>query len=86
MSISTRTIDLTGNQMNSDGKTIRWDAMTNAATPSSTAASICAGTGTPTFTANKGTVYINLTGSSTSTRMYINTDGATTWTSFTSAA
>jgi hypothetical protein len=45
-----------------------------------------AGTGAPTFSAKKGTVYINLTGSSTSTRMYVNTDGATTWTNFTTAA
>ena len=45
-----------------------------------------AGTGAPTFTASNGTVYIRLDGSSASTRMYINTDGATTWTSVTTAA
>lgn len=86
MSISTKVYDMTGNQVNHDGVTIRWDAMTNVATPASTAASISAGTGAPTFTANKGTLYINLTGSSTSTRLYVNTDGGTTWTNFTSAA
>lgn len=47
---------------------------------------IRAGSGAPTEAAPKGTLYVNLTGSSTLTRMYVNTDGATTWTSFTSAA
>lgn len=40
----------------------------------------------PTFTAVKGSICINTGGSSTSTRMYVNTDGGTTWTSFTTAA
>lgn len=86
MTISTRNYDLTGNQMVWDGATISWDSMTNVAIPSATQPSICAGTGAPTFSAKKGTLYINLTGSSTATRLYVNTDGATTWTNFTSAA
>lgn len=44
------------------------------------------GTGAPTEQAPKGTLYVRLDGSSTSTRLYVNTDGATTWTNFTSAA
>ncbi len=44
------------------------------------------GTGAPTESASKGTLYVRLDGSSSSTRMYINTDGATTWTSITTAA
>lgn len=44
------------------------------------------GSGVPTHSASKGTIYINATGSSSSTRAYINTDGATTWTAFTTAA
>lgn len=44
------------------------------------------GTGAPTFAASKGTTYVRLDGSSSSTRMYINTDGSTTWTNFTTAA
>ncbi len=47
---------------------------------------VTSGTGAPTESASKGTLYIRLDGSSVSTRMYINTDGATTWTSFTTAA
>lgn len=41
---------------------------------------------TPTHNRAKGSLCINTGGSSTSTRMYVNTDGAGTWTSFTTAA
>ena len=47
---------------------------------------ITAGTGAPTISAPKGSFYMRTDGSSTSTRMYINTDGATTWTAVTTAA
>jgi len=47
---------------------------------------VYAGAGVPSFTAKQGSIYINTSGSSSSTRMYINTDGGTTWTSFTTAA
>lgn len=86
MTVSTKAYDVTGNQMVVDGISLAYDTMTNVATPAATQASVCAGTGAPTFSAKKGTLYINLTGSSTSTRLYVNTDGATTWTNFTSAA
>ena len=38
------------------------------------------GSGAPTITAAQGSLYIRSDGSSTSTRMYINTNGSTTWT------
>lgn len=44
------------------------------------------GSGAPTLSAAKGSIYLRSDGSSTSTRMYVNTDGATTWTSVTTAA
>lgn len=44
------------------------------------------GSGAPTFTAAQGSIYIRTDGSSTSTRLYTNTTGSTTWTNFTSAA
>lgn len=44
------------------------------------------GSGAPTFNAAQGSVYLRSDGSSTSTRLYINTDGAGTWTNVTSAA
>jgi hypothetical protein len=47
---------------------------------------IYSGTGAPTLTAPKGSIYSRIDGSSTSTRLYVNTDGATTWTNVTTAA
>lgn len=45
-----------------------------------------AGDGAPTFSAAKGSTYANTTATTTTTRFYINTDGGTTWTNFTTAA
>ena len=47
---------------------------------------IYAGTGAPTFAATQGSLYTRTDGSSTSTRLYVNTNGATTWTNVTTAA
>lgn len=52
----------------------------------STSLSIEVTSDVPTHTRPKGSICINSGGSSTSTRMYVNTDGAGTWTSFTTAA
>lgn len=86
MTISTRVLDATGNHCIIDGDQLAWDAMTNVAIPPATQPSIVAGTGAPTFSAKKGTLYINLTGSTGITRAYLNTDGATTWTAMNTVA
>jgi hypothetical protein len=44
------------------------------------------GSGAPTVSAAQGSIYIRSDGSSTSTRLYVNTSGSTTWTNFASAA
>lgn len=44
------------------------------------------GSGVPTLSAAQGSLYMRTDGSSTSTRMYINTNGATTWTAVTTVA
>lgn len=44
------------------------------------------GTGAPTITAAQGSLYVNTTAASTTTRLYINTTGSNVWTPFTSAA
>jgi hypothetical protein len=51
-------------------------------------AGLYVGTGSPdtALTAVQGSLYMRVDGSSTSTRLYVNTDGATAWTNFTSAA
>ena len=41
--------------------------------------------GAPTLSAAKGSLYLRSDGSSTSTRMYVNTDGTTGWTAVTTA-
>src|SRR5262249_18429899 len=49
-------------------------------------APILSGTGAPTLSAAKGTLYVNYAAAATTTRLYVNTDGATTWASFTASA
>lgn len=44
------------------------------------------GSGAPTLTAAKGSLYMRSDGSGTTNRAYINTDGGTTWTALTTAA
>lgn len=45
-----------------------------------------AGTGAPTLSAAKGSIYTNTTATTITTRLYVNTDGATTWTNLTTTA
>lgn len=48
---------------------------------------LIAGSGAPTgITAKQGTLYINTTASTSTTRLYINSDGGTTWVTFTTSA
>ena len=44
------------------------------------------GSGAPTLTAAKGSLYLRSDGSTTNNRAYINTDSGTTWTALTTAA
>lgn len=44
------------------------------------------GSGAPALSAAQGSLYLRTDGSSTSTRMYVNTNGSTTWTAVTTAA
>lgn len=44
------------------------------------------GSGAPTVSAAQGSIYLRTDGSSTSTRLYVNTTGSTTWTNVTTAA
>ena len=44
------------------------------------------GSGAPTISAAKGSLYLRTNGSGTSDRAYINTDAGTTWTALTTAA
>jgi hypothetical protein len=44
------------------------------------------GSGAPTLSAAKGSLYLRSDGSATNNRAYINTDGSATWTALTTAA
>jgi len=44
------------------------------------------GSGAPTLSAAKGSLYLRTDGSTTNNRMYVNTDGATAWTAVTTAS
>jgi hypothetical protein len=47
---------------------------------------VYAGANAPTVSAAKGSLYLRTNGSTTNDRMYVNTDGGTTWTAVTTAA
>jgi hypothetical protein len=53
---------------------------------SSTLIGVYAGSGPPTITAPKGSLYLRSDGTTTNDRAYINTNGATTWTAITTVA
>lgn len=44
------------------------------------------GSGAPTLSAAKGSLYLRTDGSSTSTRLYVNSDSSTSWVSITTAS
>lgn len=85
MTISPRTFDTTGNHEILDGVQLSFDTMTNVAVPPASQPSVVCGTGAPTFSSIKGTLYINLTGSSVATRLYVN-NGTTAWVAVTTAS
>lgn len=86
MTLPVLLLDQTGNTEVVDAQRFSYNAMTNVPIASASQPYICAGSGAPTFTAPQGTLYLRTDGSSTSTRLYVNTTGSTTWTNFTSAA
>lgn len=55
-------------------------------TSSTAAMGIYWGSGAPTVSAAKGSLYLRSDGSGTGDRMYVNTNGSTTWTAVTTAA
>jgi len=85
MTVSPRNYDESGNHIQADGVQFTYDTMTNLPVPVATQPSIYTGTGTPTFSAVKGSLYLNLTGSSTATRLFIN-NGTTAWVAVTTAS
>jgi len=73
-------LDTTGNVDMADAQRITYDAITNLPIPGALQPFIVAGTGTPNavLTAPKGSMFIRLDPGA-GTRLYMNTDGGTTW-------
>ena len=71
-------LDETGNTEIQDGMRISYDSMLNKAIPSASQPYVLAGTGVPTFAAPQGSLYINITGGA-GARLYMNSNGSTTW-------
>lgn len=77
-----QTVDFTGDNLKPDVVTVpNLNDLVETTGPS-----ITYGSGAPSATAAKGSLYIRTDGSSTSTRLYVNTDAGTTWTNVTTAA
>lgn len=86
MALPTLPLDMTGNTDVSDAQVITFDAQTGvqlaaSARPYITVSSVSP----PTFSAPKGSICLSTAGSSTSTRLYVNTNGTTGWTAITTA-
>jgi len=83
--VTATTVSATGNITADSGvAVVAGGAAAFLATASSVG--IYVGSGAPTVSAAKGSLYLRTDGSSTSTRAYINTDGATTWTNIVTGA
>lgn len=77
----------TGSVTAGSGTAIAAGGSTTGLLISSTASyGVFVGSGAPTISAAQGSLYLRSDGSSTSTRAYINTNGATTWTAVTTAS
>lgn len=74
------TADMTGNALN-----VTQVGLGSVVVGSAPQVNIYAGSGTPTFTAPQGSLFLSTNGSSTTTRAFIS-EGSGTWTSITTAA
>lgn len=79
-------VGMKGDFIDADAFQLAWDAGNSAAVAETSRPYILTGTGAPTLTAPQGSLYTNLTGSSTSTRLYVATATPGTWTNVTTAA
>lgn len=78
MTLPTLNADLTGNTLLEDAARITWDSQLSTKIAPALQPYVLAGTGTPTFAAPQGSLYINITGGA-GARLYMNSTGSTTW-------
>lgn len=81
-------LDVTGTVLLLSGTAIPAGGSTGAGMRFSSVANygVFFGSGAPTLAAAKGSLYLRSDGSSTSTRLYVNSDGGTTWVAITTAS
>lgn len=86
--LGTGSVKSTGNITAKSGTAVGAGAATQAFIKASSTADlgIYYGTGAPGFSAAKGSLYSRTDATTTTTRLYVNTDGATTWANFTASA
>jgi len=83
--VTATTVSATGN-ITADSGTAPVAGGASAFLATSTAGlGIYVGSGAPTVSAAQGSLYLRTDGSSTSTRLYVNTNGTTGWTNVTTA-
>jgi len=80
------TIDTNGNLNINPGQAAVAGGSTVGLRLGAPAVGVFFGSGVPTISAAQGSLYLRTDGSSTSTRMYVNTNGSTGWTAVTTAA
>ena len=80
------TVSATGNLVADSGTAPAAGGMQAIQLSSTAALGVYVGSGAPTISAAKGSLYLRTDGSSGTTRAYINTDGATTWTAINTVA
>lgn len=87
MALPTLLADMTGNTEITDANRLSFDSQTGVQLAASLQPYVTVSSvSPPTFSAPKGTLCLSTAGSSTSTRLYINTNGTTGWTAITTAA
>ena len=84
--MSVTTVAATGNITADSGTAPAAGGMLAFQMSSTAGLGIYVGSGAPTVSAAKGSLYLRTDGSSGTTRAYINTDGATTWTAINTVA
>lgn len=84
--MSVTSVSATGNVTADSGTAPTAGGMAAFLMSSTAGLGIYVGSGAPTISAAQGSIYLRTDGSSTSTRLYVNTNGSTTWTNVTTAA
>jgi hypothetical protein len=83
--VTATTVSATGNVTADSGTAPVAGGMSAFLMSSTAGLGIYVGSGVPTVSAAQGSLYIRTDGSSTSTRLYVNTNGTTGWTNVTTA-